>query len=260
MSLVLLEEKNFVTTIKLNRVDKLNALNWDLIDELTLCVLSVSEKIKKANNTRVVLIGSSTPKSFCAGADLKERSQMTDEKVVETLSKLRKLMDAVAAIPVPTIAVVEGLAFGGGLELALACDIRITTHTSQLGLTETNLAIFPAAGGTQRLPRLIGEAKAKELIFFARKLSGDQAAQLGIVHTVSAHAWPTAESWAEELCKKGPLALKQAKASIDGGRELPLDAALDHEHNCYLELLPSSDRAEGLKAFLEKRDPHYTGQ
>jgi methylglutaconyl-CoA hydratase len=258
MSLLLIERDKFIVSIRLNRVDKLNALNWDMIDELTQTLKDFSKEATQAK-IRCLILGSATNKAFCTGADLKERMQMTEEKVVQTLEKLKLLMDVLDDFPVPTIAVVEGAAFGGGLELALACDLRIAHPAASMGLTETNLAIIPGAGGTQRLPRLVGEARAKKMIFLGEKLNGNDAHRDGLVQDTSVEPWKKAHAWAEELSQKGPLALRMAKESISSGRGASLKDALDIERGCYVRLLGSADRLEGLKAFTEKRNPVYTG-
>lgn len=258
MNLVQVEIKEHICTLKMNRADKLNALNWDLIEELTESLKTIQKECAQGT-IRVLLIGSTNPKAFCAGADLIERIQMTEEKVVETLKKLRVLTDSITAIPVPSIAVMEGVAFGGGFEIALACDLRICTPQSQMGLTETSLAIIPGAGGTQRLARIVGEARAKELIFLAKRLSAAEALHLNIVNASNENPWFQALLWAKELATKGPLALKYSKEAISTGVDLPLHEGLDLEHECYLKLLSSHDRKEGLASFIEKRTPSYKG-
>jgi enoyl-CoA hydratase/carnithine racemase len=258
MNLIQIEIKNYICTLKMNRADKLNALNWDLIEEFTESLKNLQKEAIQGN-IRVLLIGSSNPKAFCAGADLAERIQMTEEKVVETLKKLRILTDSITAIPVPTIAVIEGVAFGGGFEIALACDLRISSPQSQMGLTETSLAIIPGAGGTQRLTRIIGESRAKELIFLSKRLSSSEATRLGIINAENENPWFQANLWAQDLTTKGPLALRYAKESISGGIDLSLHEGLDLEHECYLNLLSSNDRKEGLVSFIEKRAPSYKG-
>ena len=258
MSLLILERDNFITSLKLNREDKMNALSWDLIDDLTKCLKDLAKEASQSK-LRCLIFGSSNPKAFCSGADLKERLQMTEEKVVQTLDKLKLLMDVLDDFPVPTIAVIEGLAFGGGLELALACDLRIAHPVSNMGLTEVNLGIIPGAGGTQRLSRIVGEAKAKKMIFLGEKMTGEKAFAEGLIHDISVDPWKKAQSWAEELVQKGPLALRMAKEAIASGRDIPLRDAVDVERGCYMRLLGSKDRTEGLKAFMEKRPPVYTG-
>lgn len=219
MGFLIIERDRLITSVKLNRADKMNALSWDLIDELTQTLKDLTKEATQ-DKMRCLLLGSSNPKAFCSGADLKERASMTEEKVVQTLDKLKLLMDVLDDFPVPSIAIIEGLAFGGGLELALACDLRVAHPGSLMGLTEVNLGIIPGAGGTQRLPRIVGEAKAKKMIFLAEKLTGEEAYKEGVVQASSPYPWKKATAWAEELTKKGPLALRMAKESISSGRSL----------------------------------------
>ena len=259
MSLVEVHTNDYVCTLKLNRPDKLNALSWDLIDALADQLKLLGQEAR-AGKIRVLLVGTTNARAFCAGADLAERLKMSDPKVVETLNKLKVLTSLMAAFPTPTIAVMEGVAFGGGFEIALACDLRIAAEDAQMGLTEVNLAILPGAGGTQRLPKLIGPAKAKEFIFLARKLSGIQARTEGIVNEATPEPWTLAEKWSQEIAQKGPLALHFAKESIDGGLTQNLEEGLQWERTCYLKLLNSDDRKEGLLAFSEKRIPAYKGK
>ena len=192
---------------------------------------------------------------------MKERLAMPDDEISGFVSGLRDTMSAVANIPVPTIAAIEGVAFGGGLELALACDMRVAGSDAQLGLTETALAIIPGAGGSQRLPRLIGVAKAKELIFTATRLSSQEALALGLInHSVpSGQAATKAEAIAASIVDKGPIAIRMAKEAIDSGASLEISRGLQVEKACYDELVMTLDRKEGLNAFVEKRKPKYKG-
>lgn len=246
-------------TLLLNRPDKLNALSSAMIDDV-LSALDRARAEAKAMRIHALIIRSSTPKAFCVGADLAERLTMDEKGVGRALDRLRELMDGVAALEVPTLALIEGAAFGGGFELALACDLRVASPAASMGLTETRLAIIPGAGGTQRLSRLIGEARAKELVYTGRRLSAAEAFGLGAINMLSDNAVETAHDFAQEIAEGGPLALRAAKRAIDGGRSLPLSQALDHERACYQTVLESTDRIEGLKAFSEKRKPAYRGE
>lgn len=260
MSLVLTESlPDGLRRIVLNRVDKLNALSGELVRELAAAVEQARVDAENSK-IRAVAFASATPKAFCVGADLAERMTMSEAQVSATLSSLRALMDAVAALPVPTFALVEGAAFGGGFELALACDFRFFGSKAQVGLTETKLAIIPGAGGTQRLARLVGVARAKELIFRARRLSATEAHALGLGEVVTDDTSGELKAWMTDIAATGPVALRAAKRAIDRGIELPLHDALHHERACYDLVLPTQDRREGLKAFAEKRTPRYDGR
>jgi enoyl-CoA hydratase/carnithine racemase len=201
-------------------------------------------------------------RAFCAGADLKERAAMAPDEVTAFLGQLRRLNDGVAALRCPVIAAINGAAMGGGLELALACDLRLVAADASMGLTETSLAIIPGAGGTQRLPRIVGMARAKELIFTARRIDADEALRIGLVNEVvpRSRLLERAREIADEIAHNSPLAVAQAKRSVNRGIERPLEQALAIEQECYAPLLKTADRLEALKAFTEKRKPEFTGR
>lgn len=211
---------------------------------------------------RCVIVTGAGDKAFCAGADLKERAGMDPAQVRRCVAQIRGVMDKLENLPMPTIAAVNGAALGGGTELALACDLRVVAETAKMGLTETSLAIIPGAGGTQRLPRLIGRAKAKELIFTARRIDAAECLAVGLANRVVASAalLDAARSFAAEIGKNGPVALKAAKRAIDRGMEMDLGNALVFESTCYEMTIPTEDRIEGLTAFREKRKPVYKGK
>lgn len=175
---------------------------------------------------------------------------------------IRDAFSELEKLPKPVIAAINGLALGGGTELALACDLRIMSETAQMGLTETALGIIPGAGGTQRLPRLVGKGVAKELIFSARRVHPDEALAIGLVNRVvpAEHLMSTAFALAEEIAANAPLALAQAKFAIDCGLEVDLASGLQVESNAYQLLISTKDRLEGLEAFQQKRKPVYRGE
>ena len=201
-------------------------------------------------------------KAFCAGADLKERYTMDAERVPDFVRNIRALMDDVEQMPQPTVAVMNGFAFGGGTELALACDLRVAAENAVLGLTETSLAIIPGAGGTQRLPRLVGKSRAKDLILTARRLDAMEAASMGLVNRTApkGQLGAVALEVAERISRNGPVAVRAAKEAIDKGCELTLEEGLEFEAECYSRTLETSDRIEALTAFAEKRKPKYRGE
>ena len=260
MSLVTVTEADHgLRIVALNRPDKLNALSGELIDELIeASKLLTSEAKEKA--IRSVMFVSSSPKAFCVGADLAERLKMDAAGVKSALSRLRAMNDGIADIPVPTMAVLEGAAFGGGFELALACDFRFCSPGAQMGLTETRLAIIPGAGGTQRLTRLVGLSLAKELVFLAKRVGGEEAARLGLVNSCVNDPKTLATEWARDIALAAPIAVRQAKLAMEEGFDLQLSQGLDTERRRYEELIDTEDRVEGLKAFTEKRSPVYKGR
>jgi enoyl-CoA hydratase/carnithine racemase len=203
-------------------------------------------------------------RAFCAGADLKERAGFSEAQTRAYVARIGDTFSALAALPQPSIAAINGLAFGGGLELALACDLRVASASATMGLTETSLAIIPGAGGTQRLPAVVGLARAKELIFTARRIDAASALRIGLVNAVvePAALRDAALALAGEIAANGPLAVTAAKAALDlSSRAAPLHERLAGERALYLErILPSRDRLEALAAFREKRKAVWKGE
>ncbi|MGN4126822.1 enoyl-CoA hydratase [Lysinibacillus sphaericus] len=244
--------------ITLSRPEAANAMSVQLLNELG----AMLDQVNGDPAVRVVLLTGAGEKAFCAGADLKERQGMTDRQVKQIVHLIGATVAKVEALAQPVIAVLNGVAFGGGLELALACDLRMAAAHTKLGLTETSLGIIPGAGGTQRLPRLIGIGKAKELIYTARRLNALEAKDYGIVEYVfNGHELQEkAQQLALEMTKNAPLSLMQAKIAINQGIEVDLATGLKIESLAYSALIPTEDRLEGLLAFQEKRAPQYLGQ
>lgn len=253
---VMVRREGGVHTLVLNRPEKLNALNKDLLEELgrALDVVDTDPAV------RVVIVTGAGEKSFSVGADLKERQGMNEKDVLLRLDFVRQLFGRLDYLRVPTIAAINGTCLGGGLELALCCDIRVASSKAILGFPEVELAIIPGAGGTQRLSRLIGPMKAMECVLMAKRLSAMEAAGLGIVGAVATDAVAESRARAERLVEMGPLALRQAKLSIKKGLEMTLSEGLKFEVESYKPCLYSKDRMEGLKAFAEKRKPSYRGE
>jgi len=244
--------------ITLSRPEAANAMSVQLLQELSTTL----DNINGDPAVRVVLLTGAGEKAFCAGADLKERKGMSDRQVKQIVQLIGATVAKVEALAQPVIAVLNGVAFGGGLELALACDLRLVAAHAKIGLTETSLGIIPGAGGTQRLPRLIGIGKAKELIYTARRLNAEEARSYGIVEYVHEghEVLEKAQQLALEMAKNAPLSLVQAKIAMNQGVEVDLATGLKIESLAYNALIPTEDRLEGLLAFQEKRTPQYSGK
>jgi enoyl-CoA hydratase/carnithine racemase len=245
--------------LQIQRPEVMNALSYETLGQLGEHV----EALRADPSVRVVLVRGAGEAAFCAGADLKERAHFTERQTRDFVLRIGDTFAALAELPQPTIAVMNGVAFGGGLELALACDLRVASSSSRMGLTETALAIIPGAGGTQRLPRVIGPARARELILAARRVDAAEALRIGLVNAVAEPA--ALEACALELAgaiaANGPIAVRAAKEALgymEGGASLAVN--LVRERELYLErVLPSKDRLEALAAFKEKRPPKYRG-
>ncbi|XP_057976426.1 probable enoyl-CoA hydratase 2, mitochondrial [Malania oleifera] len=247
-----------IVEVRLGRIEVKNAIGMDMVRGLR----SSFEAITRDLSAKVVLVCSSVPKVFCAGADLKERKKMTPSEVLHFANSLRSTCSFLEVLSIPTIAAIEGAALGGGLEIAISCDLRTCGEDAVLGMPETGLAIIPGAGGTQRLPRLVGKSIAKDLIFTGRRVTGRDAFSMGLVNycVPAGEAYMKALEIARVIKQKGPIAIRMAKRAINGGIETDLVSALELEGECYEQLLDTKDRLEGLAAFAEKRKPIYMGE
>ncbi|XP_065661500.1 methylglutaconyl-CoA hydratase, mitochondrial isoform X2 [Hydra vulgaris] len=251
-----------VAVISINRPESKNSLGKNLLKLFDNAINVVSNN----SSLRAIILRSIVPGVFCAGADLKERQAMSEADVPKFVSKARMLFQRFSEIPVPTIVSIEGAALGGGLELALACDLRVASSTAKLGLPETKLAIIPGAGGTVRLPRIIGTPLAKELIFTGRVLKALDAEKIGLINYAVEQnhygnaAYLKALELAEEILTSGPVALRCAKMSLNRSTEVDIYSGLAFEEFCYAQIVPTKDRVEGLTAFKEKRKPIYRGE
>ncbi|KAI0772014.1 ClpP/crotonase [Trametes elegans] len=263
-----------ITSLLLNRPKTKNAISLRMLKARTRFAQhepptdkefqECLDRVQFDKDTRVLIVRSSTLGSFCAGADLVERAGMSKAQVDKFLIDLRRALGTLEGLPVPTLAAIDGPALGGGLELGLACDLRVAGHAvTKIGLPEVKLGIIPGAGGTQRLTRLLGLAKAKDLIFTARVLTAAEAHQIGVIDYVSepeSTAYDKALEVAEKMSANAPLALKAAKQAISRVPELGLESGLDFERASYEPLLHTKDRLEALQAFKEKRTPVFKGE
>jgi enoyl-CoA hydratase len=247
-----------VATITLNRPEVHNAQNDTLRREL----YQVFGALTTDDDVKVVVITGAGERAFSAGADIREfvePASPTQLRERRTRIDYRSMMDRCSQ---PIIAAINGFALGGGLELALACDIRIAAENATLGLTEINLAIIPGGGGTQRLPRLIGRGKALEMILTGARISASEALQVGIVERVvpAGDALKAATELARTIAEKAPIALRYAKEAVVKGLGMSLEDGLRLEGDLSTLLRTTEDRVEGAKAFLEKRKPRWTGK
>ena len=242
----------------IDRPDRMNALSRAVVRELGRLARSAAND----EGLRGVVLTGAGDKAFCAGADHKERQAMSLEEVRDFLPLYRASFGAIDALSVPVAAAINGVAFGGGLELALACDLRVMSRSAQVGLTETSLAIIPGAGGTQRLPRIVGEARAKEMVLLAQRLDASTALAYGLVNRLTAEgesALDCALALIAPLAHAAPIAIAAALDALDAAADMPLEQGLSHERACYERTLGSQDRLEALAAFAEKRKPVYSG-
>lgn len=253
-----LKVENHLAVLTINRPEQLNCFDFETLVQLEEAV----DEIKLDKDIRAVIVTGAGEKAFSAGADLRERRTLNEKEVRRNVSMIRDVFTKIEEIPQPTIAAVNGYALGGGLELALVCDFRIAVKEATVGLTEVSWGIIPGAGGTQRLSRLIGTSKAKELVLTARKIGADQALELGIINKVVERDQLLAASveLAEEIMKNAPLAVTQAKYAINYGSNVDVKTGLAIESKAYEVIIPTKDRLEALEAFKEKRPPNFKGE
>ncbi len=219
-------------------------------------------RAEQRRELRCVVVTGAGTRAFCAGADLKERARMSEADVHAFHRDLRAALHGIEASPKAFVAAINGAALGGGLELALACDLRVMSAAAEVGLPEVGLGIIPGGGATQRLPRAIGVARAKDLILTARRIDAVEALAFGLVTRAAPPELlrGAALEMASEVARNAPVSLRQAKRAIDGGFHLPLEEALDLENRMYQDCLATKDRVEALKAFAEKRRPNFSGE
>jgi enoyl-CoA hydratase len=255
---VRLELEGPFATVTVDRPKSLNALDTRTLQELekAMAELALREQL------RGVILTGAGEKAFVAGADIAAMNGMDADQARHFGALGQRVMDVIAAFPVPVVAAVNGFALGGGCELALACDLIYASDNARFGLPEVSLGILPGFGGTQRLTRLLGRARAKELIFTGDMIDAAKAKEIGLVMDVVPLSGLLGHVRAvlERIAKKGPLAVRRAKEAIDRGADLELADGLTIERKVFSDLFDSADRREGMKAFLEKRPPVFTGR
>ena len=257
--LVRVERRDGAVVLTIDRPDRMNALSRDTL----LAFGRIGAELAHDDSVRALVITGAGDKAFCAGADLKERSGMNEQAVREQLKLYRSELGWLDGFFAPVVAAINGLALGGGLELALLCDLRVAAEHAELGLPETSLGIIPGAGGTQRLPRIVGEARAKELILLARRIPAREAAAIGLVNRVAQAGRDVVDDtleWLRPVLSGAPLAQRAALRAIDAAFAVPLDHGVELERTLYDECLFSEDRREALRAFAEKRKPVFKGR
>jgi len=255
---VIYEKSEGIATITLNRPDALNAFSQEVVVE----VLQAIDDVKNDDNVRVVILTGAGEKAFSAGADIKAMKGMNALKARELSLMGEKLCLAFENLEKPVIAAINGYALGGGMEVAMSCDFRIASENARMGQTEINIGLIPGWGGTQRLTRLIGATKAKELVYTGKLIDAKTAEQLGLLNMVvpADKFKETVRQFALELAQKAPVALKIAKALINKGAEISLDVALALEREGFGVVASSEDLQEGVSAFMEKRKPTFKGK
>ena len=255
---IIFEKKEGVATITLNRPEALNAFSKEVVEE----ILRAVEEIKVDENVRVVVLTGAGEKAFSAGADIKDMIGMTALRARELSFMGERLCLTLENFEKPVIAAINGYALGGGMEVAMACDLRIASENARMGQTEINIGLIPGWGGTQRLTRLVGMTKAKELVFSGKMIDARTAEQIGLLNMVV----PTdkfrevVHQLAVDLASKAPVALKVAKALITKGADMDLDAALELEREGFGVVASTDDLKEGVSAFTNKRKPEFKGK
>jgi enoyl-CoA hydratase len=251
-----IEEEIAVVTI--DRQEALNALNGPTLAQLD----QVIEALQRNPDVKGVIITGAGEKSFVAGADISEFLNVTEETLIPFITRGQRIFDKIEAFDRPVIAAINGFALGGGNELAMACDIRIAAENAIFGQPEVNLGIIPGYGGTQRLPRLVGEGKAKEMIFADERINAQDALRIGLVERVvpKGQALGEAKKLMKKILGKGPVAIKMAKQAIHEGLDMSLRGGLDLEALCQKTCFGTADKNEGSKAFLEKRAAKFQGK
>jgi enoyl-CoA hydratase len=250
---LILEKENELAIVKINR-PPVNALNSEVVTEIH----QMFEELEKDDQVKVIIL-TGEGKAFVAGADISEMVDFGPEGGAEFSKKGQAAFDKIENTPKPVIAAINGFALGGGCEIAMACDIRIAVEGAKLGQPEVNLGVIPGFAGTQRLPRLVGKGKAKELIFTGNMITAEEAEKIGLVNQVLTpeELMSTAKDMAKIIASKGPAAVRAAKHAINEGVNYELSKGLEIENEAFAKLFETEDQKEGMKAFLEKRKPEW---
>ncbi|BAQ09307.1 enoyl-CoA hydratase/isomerase [Bacillus sp. OxB-1] len=254
---LLVDIKDYVATVTINR-PPVNPLNSAVFKELG----NLIDQLDQNDEVRAIVLTGSGEKAFVAGADIMEMASL-DLAGINQMNKVsRSVFNKIEQSTKPIIAAINGLALGGGLELALTCDLRISTERAKFAFPEVGLGIIPGGGGTQRLQKITGMGVAKEMLFFGEMISAERANQLNLVNKIvpQEELLPTAQAWAAKLASKPPIALQMAKLAVNTGSNTDIDSGLIVEAACFGNAFSTEDRKEGLTAFVEKREPVYAGR
>jgi enoyl-CoA hydratase len=243
-----------VATVTVDRPERLNALNVETLHALHDAVDEAEQR-----DARVLVLTGAGDDAFVAGADISYMAEMNSQEAHEYAELGHDLADAIESFPAPVVAAINGYAFGGGMELALACDLRVASETAVMGQTEIDLGIIPGWGATQRLPQLVGDETARRLVYFGDRLDATDAYEEGLVGEVVAHDEldDHVADLAADLAEKSKTALGAAKDAINQSHETPLDAGLEYERRTWASLFGSHDQREGMQAFLDDREPDF---
>ena len=253
------DQRGSVAVWTIDRPDRMNALSGAVVSALG----DLAREARDNPSIRAIVITGAGTKAFSAGADLKERRAMSDDEVRSRLDLYRSELEPIDRSPKPVVAAINGVAAGGGLELALCCDLRVAAAHAQLSLPETSIGIIPGAGGTQRLPRIVGEARAKEIILLARRIDAQEALAWGLVNRVTPSDKDVLEDtldWLRPIAEGAPVAQAASLEAIDRAFEVSLDVGVALEKGSYERTLRTEDRREALAAFAEKRRPRFQGR
>ena len=255
MTNILLEKKGSIAVATINRPKALNALNSQVLEDLN----ELLDLVKADEEIRALVLTGSGEKAFVAGADIAEMSTLTKTEGEAFGKKGNDVFRKLETLPIPTVAAVNGFALGGGCELALSCDIILASEKAKFGQPEVGLGITPGFSGTQRLPRRVGVAKAKELIFSGKMIKADEAKEIGLVNAVYAPEalMDSALEMAKSFTKNAPIAVKYAKACIDRGMQMDIDDGIAVENELFAMCFATADQKEGMGAFLEKRPANF---
>lgn len=257
-SILVQKNENGVTVLTVNRPEALNALNTRVLCELDAAL----DAIESDESCRVVVLTGAGEKAFVAGADIPEMREMTPAQASAFSLLGQNVFSRIKRLSQPVIAAVNGYALGGGCELAMAADLRIASENARFGQPEINLGIIPGFGGTVRLTRLVGPAKAREMILTGAPIDAQEAHRVGLINRVVApgKSLESALGWAAELASKAPVALAMAKGAMRESWDLPVDRAMEVERERFASTFESADQKEGMAAFLEKRKPNFRGK